>query len=625
MGNLKKMKIVKNIIVLFALVNIIFTVVTVAAAEPKLKKNQLNAYPNTYEAAVNSTNMKETIATPLLSDSLLETDPKGKLRIAEFLEIFRYSYYKLTSGEAEQIFYFADRNKDDQIDQKEWDDFRNLYILPYEACAGANKYTMDSAAFTKCYNADPRTKVIEFRRRYAKNGPKKIVDNIEHLGASTMNFHDYLLFRRALYGWSECHSSSKYIAKTSFKCAILSIIPQKYNLRIDYDLFYNTGLKMASDRNLLNLDFISYIRIAYYTYYFVIFGQPLKTPFLDKGQFIRAVHEDRLPVNFDENEIKLMYSLTNDENSMDFPTFAFFFHYHRLFNKYSITKPMLLTQDELLRLMRDEVAPKEVLFAIDSSFTNFNQSQYQEASLTLQKRRLNEKTFFSFMEQDASVRTNATEIKSTIDANYITLEESVENRKVFFNIMLGLYKQFWSKADFYRAFIIANLYVSLRDVAVKHNVGVLLANLQTQYDVVVPSINQELRKNYIIYKSLPSDVDLDMLSFMALETFTYKLQNHRFTAASTIEETLLKTCMKDIGMKNIPDTVIDLAKTGFDSIRRRIFNALDVIKYIMITHSAAVDRARTNYYYKTYKLSPNHDNTHTFPDQHRKFLSSPLV
>merc|ERR1712032_1603333 len=623
MGNLKKMKIVKNIIVLFALVNILFTVV--AAAEPKLKKNQLNAYPNTYEAPVNTTNLKESISTPLLSDSLLEVDPKGKIRIAEFLEIFRYSYYKLTSGEAEQIFYFADRNKDDQIDQKEWDDFRNLYILPYEACAGANKYTMDADAFTKCYNSDPRTKVIEFRRRYAKNGPKKIVDNIEHLGSSTINFHDYLIFRRALYGWSECHSSSKYIAKTSFKCSILSIIPQKYNLRIDYDLFYNTGLKIASDRNLLNMDFISYIRTAYYTYYFVIFGQPLKTPFLDKGQFIRAVNEDRLPVNFDENEIKLMYSLTNDENSMDFPTFAFFFHYHRLFNKYSVKRPLLLTQDELLNLFRDETAPKEVLFAIDESYTNFNQSQYQEASLVLQKRRLNEKTFFSFMEQDASVRTNATEVKSTIDANYITLKENVENRKVFFNIMLGLYKQFWSKADYYRAFIISNLYVSLRDVAVKHNVGVLLGSLQTQYDVVSPSINQELRKNYIFYKSLPSDVDLDLLSFLALETFTYKLQNHRFTAASTIEETLLKTCMKDIGMKNIPDTVIDLAKVGFDSIRRRIFNALDVIKYIMITHSAAVDRARTNNYYKTYKLSPNEDNTRLYPDQHRKFLSSPLV
>merc|ERR1711957_1161529 len=260
---------------------------------------------------------------------------------------------------------------------------------------------------------------------------------------------------------------------------------------------------------------------------------------------------------------------------MDFSTFSFFFHYHRLFYKYSIKRPLLLTQSELLDLMRDEVAPKEVLFAIDASFTNFNQSQYQEASLVLQKRRLNEKTFFSFMEQDASVRTNATEIKSTIDANHITLTENTPNRKVFFNTMLGLYKQFWTKDDF--------------------------------------------------YKALPSDVDLDMLSFLALETFTYKLQNHRFTAASTIEETLLKTCMKDIGMKNIPDTVIDLAKTGFDSIRRRIFNALDVIKYIMITHSAAVDRARTNYYYKTYKLSPNHDNTHTYPDAHRKFLSSPLV
>jgi translation elongation factor EF-G len=320
-----------------------------------------------------------------------------------------------------------------------------------------------------------------------------------------------------------------------------------------------------------------------------------------------------------------MYSLTNDENSMDFPTFAFFFHYHRLFNKYSIKRPLLLTQDELLNLLRDEVAPKEVLFAIDSSFTNFNQSQYLEASLVLQRRRLNEKTFFSFMEQDASVRTNATEIKSTIKADYLTLEENVANRKVFFNTMLGLYKQFWSKTDFYRAFIISNLYVSLRDVAVKHNVGVLLGSLQSQYDQVSPSINQELRKNYIFYKSLPSDVDLDLLSFLSLENFTYKIENHRFTAASTIEETLLKTCMKDIGMKAIPDTVIDLAKTGYDSIRRRIFNALDVVKYIMIVHSAAVDRARTNYYYKTYKLAPNADNTRLYPDQHRKFLSSPLV
>jgi len=351
----------------------------------------------------------------------------------------------------------------------------------------------------------------------------------------------------------------------------------------------------------------------------------MKTPFLEKGQFIRAVHEDRLPVNYDEAEIKLIYSLTNDENSMDFPTFAFFFHYHRLFNKYSLKRPLLLFQDEFLNLLKDETAPKEVLFAIDNSFTNFNQSDYLEASLVLQQKRLNEKTFFSFMEQDASVRTNATLVKSTVQANRITLEENKENRKVFFNTMLGLYKQYWGKEEYYRAFVIANLYTSLRDLSVKHNVGVLLANLQEQYDIVSPSINHELRRNYIFYKSLPADVDLDLLSFLALENFTHKIKNHRFTAASTIEETLLKSCMKDCGMKNIPDTVIDLAKTGYDTIRRRIFNALDVVKYIMIVHSAAVDRARTNYYYKTYKLSANEDNTRIYPDQHRKFLSSPLV
>ena len=76
---------------------------------------------------------------------------------------------------------------------------------------------MNADSFTKCYNADPKTKVIEFRRRYAKDGPKRIVVTIEHLGASTLNFHDYLFFRRALYGWSECHSSSKYIAFLNYR------------------------------------------------------------------------------------------------------------------------------------------------------------------------------------------------------------------------------------------------------------------------------------------------------------------------------------------------------------------------------------------------------------------------
>jgi hypothetical protein len=619
------MKIVKNLIVILALVNIIFSTVKAVEPQSQLRKNQVLAFPNTYEAPINSTNLQVGISTPLLSSSLNEADPKGKMRISEFLEIFRYSFYKLTSGEAEQIFYFADRNKDDQIDQQEWDDFKNLYILPFEACTGEAKYIMTADVFTKCFNADPRTKVIEFRRRYKNNGPLKIVDTIEHLGSSTINFHDYLFFRRALYGWSECHSSSKYIAKSSFKCAILSIIPQKYNLKIDFDRYYDAGLKLASDRNLLNLDFISFIRISYYTYYFVIFGQPLKTPYLEKGQFIRAVHEDRLPINFDENEIKLIYSLTNDENSMDFNTFAFFFHYKRLFNKYSLNRPLLLSQGELLNLLRDETAPKELLLAIDSSYTNFSQAQYLEASLVLQKKRLNEKTFFSFMQQDASVRTNATEIGSTINSDFITLTENIENRKVFFNIMVGLSKEFWTKTDFYRAFIIGNLYVSLRDTAVSHNVGILLNSLQTQYDQVTPTINQEIRKNYILYKSLPSDVDLDLLSFLALENFTYKIENHKFNAASTIEETLLKAILKDNGMKNIPDTVIDLAKTGYDTIRRRIFNALEVVKYILITHSAAVERARTNDNYKKYKLSPNQDNSRLYPDPHRKFLSSPLV
>ena len=617
----------------FALISL-----TTQIEAPAGKADKRTAFPNSAEAPTNKTLVaKKRPAGPLISNSFSETDPKARIRKSEFFELFRYATYKLTRGEAEQIFIFADRNKDDLLDHGEWEDFVALYVLPFEACDASKNYIVGEKEFTTCFKADPRTNVIEFRRRYVanKSGQKHIMDILQTRGATKLNFSDYVFYRRALYGWSECHSTAKYLSRSGFRCAMLSCIPQKYNHKLDYDMFYDTGLKLTNDRNLIEMDFIAYLRTAHFMNYFVTFAQPLNTPFLERTQFLRAVSEDRLPTNFEVSEINQIYDLTYNTKSMDFPTFAFFFHLHSLFNKYSIEKPLALSQPELLKLFKDEDGFKDVLFAIDNSYTEFSETEYLEGSLILQKKRLSEKGFYSFKQdasmqtysfkQDASVQTNATNVKTTINKNALDIKANDKNRKVFFNIMVGLGKKYWAKVDFYRAFQISNLYISIRDLPVSHNVGVLLDNLQNMYDTVTPTFNDDQRKNYKFYKMLPKDVGLDMLTFMALENFVTKIQIHKFNAETVIEETLAKAILKDNGMNNMPDTVFDLAKKGYDSLKRREYIAMDLVNYVMIVHSATNEIRRTKEQFKAYGLKQNFDNTRRYPAGPRRFMSSPNV
>ena len=78
-------------------------------------------------------------------------------------------------------------------------------------------------------------------------------------------------------------------------------------------------------------------------------------------------------------------------------------------------------------------------------------------------------------------------------------------------------------------------------------------------------------------------------------------------------------------MENMPDTVIDLAKKGLDSLHRREFIALDVVKYCMIVHSAANELRRTKNTFTTMKLKNNPDNTRIYPQPNRRFLATTNV
>ena len=107
------------------------------------KNNQKFAFPNTNEAPTSLEDLKnpdKRFGVPKLSLSLFEENPQRKIRMKDFFSTINYSLYKLTRGEIELIFHFADMNKDDLIDQREWEAFTALFVFPFEACDDSGNF-----------------------------------------------------------------------------------------------------------------------------------------------------------------------------------------------------------------------------------------------------------------------------------------------------------------------------------------------------------------------------------------------------------------------------------------------------------------------------------------------------
>ena len=614
----------------------------------QLAQNQMLAFPNTYESATSQEALKvANFTAPLMSKSLFERDPKRKLRKHDFLEIFRYGLYQLTRGETEQIFGFADSNHDDMIDNDEWEAFTVLYILPFEACDDNKSYIMEPKEFEICFGKDPKSTVITFRGRYQEKKHEMLMDVLSTRGKSIINFSDYLFLRRALFGWLNCHSSNKYIAMSQFKCAMKQAIPQKYHLKFHYEKVYTIGLGLSNDRNLIQLDFVTYLRTLHFAYVFGVLGLPHDTPVLEKSQFIKAIREDRLPLNWSEEEINVIYDLADAtpfkiNKYMNFDSWCFFYNLHRIFFKYNQEKPLQLSKIELLTALKDVYFPVQFILAIDTSRTNFTEPQYMEVSLILQRSRLNERDFyFGFKQiqqelspkdmrfkQDASLTTNSFWNQTTKNSTFWDVNLNETNRDIFFSTMTNNDKMFWNIEIYYKAMVLTNFFTTLHGEDDKiWLIGAprFIDETTKLYEVVVPPIGLKLRKNYNFYKNLPRDIQIDALSYLAIENFEYKVKTHKNDSNNLINEWLLKIILKDYGMLNMPDQVIDLSQKNLDTLRRRVFEPSETIRNLIIVHTAAGDNVRSLERVATYGLKSNTDPSRAFNGLARRFLSSPLA
>jgi hypothetical protein len=592
--------------------------------------NQLTAFPNTNQPPTNSTQLPLfNYTAPSLSLSLYETNPNRKFRLIDFLETVNFPMYKLSKGEAEQIFTFSDKNKNDLLEQSEWEGFASLFVFPFEACDKSGDYLLSEEEFRDCYEADPSSKVIRFRNKYETMKYSELMSSASVKGKNVINFFEYLFIRRAMFGWKECHSDPKYINQLTFNCAIQTVIPNKYLTKLDLLKIYKVGLKLSNEPGVSELDFLSYTRVLFYTYMFSILGEPSDTMVVDKYQFLKNVKDGRAQVWLSDNDVNLLYGLIsmNPKGSpMNFETFCFFFNIHRLFMKYSTTKDQLINQEELMRLLNDTSMPYAIVKSIDTALTGFEEKDYQEVTMVLQRMRLNEKDYYySFLEQN--VISPVTGIpQSPGNFSLYELPINTKSREAFFTIHCGFDKVFWDKSIFFRAFLWANLYTELKeDNKYLLPVSRILTNLPNTYEIANPPIGQLFREDYSIFKNFPQDLSMDILAFSTLENYIYKFQLHQVNKDELVNETVLKIILKDYGMINMPDTVIDLAKKGSDSLRRRMYKVSEVIKDVLIVQVACADNLRNKWFVTTFGLKLNDEISRRFPGIPRRFKASPLV
>eukprot|EP00340_Litonotus_pictus_P011909 CAMPEP_0170536388 /NCGR_PEP_ID=MMETSP0209-20121228/102120_1 /TAXON_ID=665100 ORGANISM="Litonotus pictus, Strain P1" /NCGR_SAMPLE_ID=MMETSP0209 /ASSEMBLY_ACC=CAM_ASM_000301 /LENGTH=679 /DNA_ID=CAMNT_0010837749 /DNA_START=197 /DNA_END=2237 /DNA_ORIENTATION=+ len=679
-----------------------------------------------------------------MSASLYEEDPKRKLRIIDFTKHFNFVAYRLTRGEAEQIFLFADANRDGLLEQIEWENFIALYVLPFEACDMNKDYLLDANEFGFCFQKDPKFRTMIFMRKYGTNAhqkimgllldanefgfcfqkdPKfrtmifmrkygtnahqKIMEEMSTRQANLINFNEYLFIKRALYSWMSCQSNAKFIAKTHFSCALKTAL--SFERKITYKLtdndIYMAGLRIDNDHDI-QLNFISYLRILHYFNIFNIYSSGNSVAQIPKDQFIKAIREDKLPNNLEEEEVLYWYDLISSDpfkkaETMNFPSFVFFFSLHKLFNKYSVSKPHQLDESEVLKLMKDEIAPANIIHSIDRAQTNFNEAEYQEASLSINRLRINESNYYTsflalkenkevksasetvkgkflansnsnsnsntkekeastteeafnnmfttsiraqlaasltagFKEissstgktsdgQDASENTAAIWNPKSVNATYYPNAENEANRKVFFTTFTAT-ANFWTKQDYYRGFSLANLFAYLvPDIRFVIPSTEFVEKLMTTYDKVTPAISSKQRENYGLYKLLSRDVFIDVLTFSVIENYKHKFTVTLRSSNQSIPETLLKLAMQDFGMKDMPDTVVDIGRAGNSISRQRMFDPDKTMKNLIFVHSVAAENRRNKNFREKFGLKKNLDPSRRFPRYPRRAQASPFA
>lgn len=218
--------------------------------------------------------------------------------------------------------------------------------------------------------------------------------------------------------------------------------------------------------------------------------------------------------------------------------------------------------------------------------------------------------------------------KDNSKASYYFFKKNKANREVFFTIFRNFKQNVWDKKVFFRAFQFSNLFTTFlkNDHYYRVSVTHILKNLDKAYLEIYPNLLNKFASNTSkIILSLPIEIKLDILTYLGIEYFYEKIKTINAAEEGRVNEIDLKLVMKDFGMGNIPDTVLDIAARGKDSLNRRVFDLKTLANKLFINQATSVEILSDEMLIKEKDLKPNSDPSRKFPQDRRRFLSSPLV
>merc|ERR1712151_166554 len=231
--------------------------------------------------------------------------------------------------------------------------------------------------------------------------------------------------------------------------------------------------------------------------------------------------------------------------------------------------------------------------------------------------------------QDASVTTPYSYNSTNIMNGYWEKKPNMENRKVFFDTMTTMDKRYWTQEPYYRAAMLTNFFTfdhGFDDKMWLIGTTTFIDEVPRLWEEVVPVMGLNLRANYEYYKLLPREIQIDILSYLALEQFRTKIETHKNDSNDQINESLLKIIMQDCGMRNMPDTVTDLGLKGKDILHRRTYDPRKTLINIITVQAAAGDDLRSKRRITDFELKKNTDPSRGFTGESTKrHFASPIV
>jgi len=190
-------------------------------------------------------------------------------------------------------------------------------------------------------------------------------------------------------------------------------------------------------------------------------------------------------------------------------------------------------------------------------------------------------------------------------------------------------KRYWNLDIWFRTAMLTNFFDFIHGQDDKNwliGTTTFIEEVPRSWELCTPVMGLNLRKNYNYYKMLPKEIQLDILDFLQIESFEYKVQSHKNDSNDQINEGLLKIIMKDYGMINMPDTVTDLGLKGADVLSRRTYKPKETLIAIMTVQCAAGDDIRSKRRIKDFGLKKNPNPARPFNDESgKRFFASPLV